>query len=206
LRTYEFMYIVDPELEQEALEELTSRIERMITDAGGEVLRLRSWGRRRLAFPIRRFHEGHYHVAYLQLEPSAIADLRGRLALAEEVIRYLLVRTEVVPGEAPGEAPSKEEALPVEEPEAEGPEAVELVPGEAPAEAPSEEEALPVEEPEAEGPEAVELVPGEAPAEAPSEEEALPVEEPEVEEPEAVELEPEGEDEGEDTAEEEVED
>lgn len=121
MRTYEFMYIVDPELEQEALEQLTSRIERLIADAGGQVLQLRSWGRRRLAFPIRRFHEGHYHVAYLQLEPNSIADLRGRLALAEEVIRYLLVTTEVVPGEteAPGEAPSEEVALPVEEPEEE---------------------------------------------------------------------------------------
>jgi small subunit ribosomal protein S6 len=117
LRTYEFMYIVDPDLEQEALEQLTSRIERMITEAGGEVLRLRSWGRRRLAYPIGRFREGHYHVAYLQVEPSAIVDLRGRLALAEEVIRYLLVRTEVVPGEAPEEAPREEEAPPAEETE-----------------------------------------------------------------------------------------
>jgi small subunit ribosomal protein S6 len=117
LRTYEFMYIVDPELEQEALEQLNSRIERMVTDAGGDVLRLRSWGRRRLAFPIRRFHEGHYHVAYLQLDPSSIADLRGRLALAEELIRYLLVRTEVVPAEAEAEKPPEEVALPVEETE-----------------------------------------------------------------------------------------
>jgi len=118
LRTYEFMYIVNPELEQEALEQLTSRIEQMIAAAGGQVLQLRSWGRRRLAFPIRRFHEGHYHVAYLQLEPNAIGDLRGRLALTEEVIRYLLVRTEVVPpGEAPEAVPSKEVALPVEESE-----------------------------------------------------------------------------------------
>ncbi|HJX37478.1 MAG TPA: 30S ribosomal protein S6 [Anaerolineae bacterium] len=118
MRTYEFMYIVNPELEQEALEQLTSRIEQMIAAAGGQVLQLRSWGRRRLAFPIRRFHEGHYHVAYLQLEPNAIGDLRGRLALTEEVIRYLLVRTEVVPpGEAPEEVPGEEVALPVEESE-----------------------------------------------------------------------------------------
>ena len=118
MRTYEFMYIVNPELEQEALEQLTSRIEQMIAAAGGQVLQVRSCARRRLAFPIRRFHEGRYHVAYLQLEPNAIGDLRGRLALTEEVIRYLLVRTEVVPpGEAPEAVPSKEVALPVEESE-----------------------------------------------------------------------------------------
>ncbi len=109
MRTYEFMYIVNPELEQEALEQLTSRIEQMIAGGGGEVLRLRSWGRRRLAYPIRRFHEGHYHVAHFQLEPGAIADLRGRLGLTEEVIRYLLIRADEVPDTTPEEVPSDEE-------------------------------------------------------------------------------------------------
>jgi small subunit ribosomal protein S6 len=97
LRYYEFVYIVSPEVEEEDLETVTTRVGQMIVDGGGEVVRLQSWGRRRLAYPIRRFREGHYLVAHIQMEPEAISGLKGKLALTEEVIRYLLVKTDTVP-------------------------------------------------------------------------------------------------------------
>ncbi|MGB9300461.1 MAG: 30S ribosomal protein S6, partial [Anaerolineae bacterium] len=80
MRYYEFMYIVNPEIEADDLQEVTARVGQMIADGGGEVLRLESWGRRRLAYPIRKFREGHYIVAYIQLDPEAVAGLKGRLA------------------------------------------------------------------------------------------------------------------------------
>lgn len=139
MRNYEFVYIISPEVEEEDLQGVTERIGRMIADGGGEVVRLDSWGRRRLAYPIRRFREGHYMVAQIQLEGSAISELRARLALTDEVIRYLLVRAEEV---APAEArrheeppPDQEEVEPEEEPVEE---LGEVEPGEEPM---SEEEA-----------------------------------------------------------------
>ena len=108
MRYYEFMYIVNPEIEADDLQEVTARVGQMIADGGGEVLRLESWGRRRLAYPIRRFREGHYIVAYIQLDPEAIAGLKGRLALTEEVIRYLLVKTEEIPTQAAPTVPREE--------------------------------------------------------------------------------------------------
>ena len=120
MRNYEFVYIISPEVEEEDLQGVTERVGRMIADGGGEVLRLDSWGRRRLAYPIRRFREGHYVVAQIQLEGGAISELRARLALTEEVIRYLLVRAEeVTPVEArPHEEPppDQKEVEPEEEP------------------------------------------------------------------------------------------
>jgi small subunit ribosomal protein S6 len=104
----------------------------MIVDRGGQVLHLEAWGRRRLAYPIQKFHEGHYMVAQVQLEPGTISELKERLALNEEVIRYLLVRTEDKPVEPlaaqPPEEPLQEE--PEEEPQQkeieEGPEQEEV--------------------------------------------------------------------------------
>jgi small subunit ribosomal protein S6 len=116
LRYYEFVYIVSPEVEEEDLEKVTARVGQMIVDGGGEVLRLESWGRRRLAYPIRRFREGHYLLAHIQMEPEAISGLRGRLALTEEVIRYLLVKTDTVPAQA-GRAVSPPEPVALEEEE-----------------------------------------------------------------------------------------
>lgn len=126
MRNYEFMYIVSPEVEAEDLEQITDKVGQMIADVGGEVLRLASWTRRRLAYPIRKFHEGHYVLTHLQMEPQALSGLRARLALTEEVIRYLLVRTEELP---PAPAPTESQTAPTppepeEEPEEEetGPE------------------------------------------------------------------------------------
>jgi small subunit ribosomal protein S6 len=163
------MYIVSPEVEEENLETLTTKVEQMITDGGGETLRLQSWGRRRLAYPIRNFREGHYILVHLQLEPAAISELKSKLALTEEVIRYLLIRTDEIPAPvAPKEPTRAEQAeeMQVEEPAEES--------SEEPAEEPSEE---PAEEPSEESAEE----PSEEPAEEPSEE---PVEE--LTEPEAA--------------------
>lgn len=124
MRYYEFMYIVNPEVEADDLQEVTARLGQMIADGGGEVLRLESWGRRRLAYPIRRYHEGHYVVAYIQLDPEAIAGLKGRLALTEEVIRYLLVKIDAIPSEAaptvPREEPERARRAPDDEDEERG--------------------------------------------------------------------------------------
>ena len=124
MRDYEFVYIVSPEVEEEDFEKVTARVGQMIVDGGGEVVRLESWGRRRLAYPIRKFREGHYVVAHIQMDPEAISGLKDRLGLTEEVIRYLLVKTDALPVEAvpavsppePGDLDQAEEEEPEEEP------------------------------------------------------------------------------------------
>jgi small subunit ribosomal protein S6 len=94
LRNYEFVYILSPEVEEENLEAATEKINQMIASGGGEVLQLDSWGRRRLAYPIRNFLDGHYMIAQIQLDPGALPELRRSLGLTEEVIRYLLIKTD----------------------------------------------------------------------------------------------------------------
>jgi small subunit ribosomal protein S6 len=143
LRSYEFMYIVSPEVEHEDLENVTARIGQMIAERGGEVLRLESWGRRRLAYPIRRFREGYYIVAHIQLEPAAISDLQARLGLAEEVIRYLLVKADEIPAAVAPAVPPEEAAIPEESDEED-----EEKPAQEPAEELTEPEAPTQEETE----------------------------------------------------------
>jgi small subunit ribosomal protein S6 len=99
LRKYEFAYIISPDIEEENLESVTEKVGELITRGGGRVLRLDSWGRRRLAYPIEKFREGHYILAQVELEPRAISELKRTLGLTEEVIRYLLVRIDEEPRE-----------------------------------------------------------------------------------------------------------
>lgn len=133
MRNYELVYIISPEIEEEDLESVTDKVGQMLADGGGQMLHLDAWGRRRLAYPIRNFGEGHYMVAQVQLEPETISELKGKLGLTEEVIRYLLVKVDEKKAAALAAEPQEEplpeeaEAQPQEEPveEQEAPEEAE---------------------------------------------------------------------------------
>lgn len=108
MRNYELVYILRPDLEDENLESVTAKIEELITASGGQVLQVDSWGLRRLAYSIQRFGEGYYVLAKINLRTEAILELRRGLGLTEEVIRYLLIRTDEEEGELAEPAPEEE--------------------------------------------------------------------------------------------------
>jgi small subunit ribosomal protein S6 len=72
-------------------------VSKVILDRGGEVKDVDQWGRRRLAYPIRRFQDGFYAVFHFVSEPTDIRPLERNLDLAEDVLRHLVVRREEVP-------------------------------------------------------------------------------------------------------------
>ena len=122
LRTYELMYIAQPDLDEEGLEAVLAQMLGIITDNGGELVRTEHMGKRRLAYPIRRHSQGYYELVYANLEHTAIAELERGLKLSEDVIRHLLIRLDEEMEAAPVEAAPVEaapvEAAPVDEPEA----------------------------------------------------------------------------------------
>ncbi|MBN1400104.1 MAG: 30S ribosomal protein S6 [Anaerolineae bacterium] len=96
MRAYELIFIGDPELDQEALDALVERVQGIITANGGELIKVESMGRRRLAYPIKRRREGHYMLIHAGLDNAAIAELQRGLRLAEDVLRHMLVRLDEV--------------------------------------------------------------------------------------------------------------
>ena len=94
MRDYELMVVLDPNLDEAAIEALNARIQALVTQRGGVVDHVDSWGRKRLAYPIKRFRDGVYILSRLQLQPTAAAEIERALKLNESVIRHLLVRSE----------------------------------------------------------------------------------------------------------------
>src|SRR4051812_27407608 len=89
------MVVLDPNLDETALEAMTTRIETLISQRGGAITEnVDGWGRRRLAYPIGRNRDGYYVLNRMQLPPNAAAEIERALKLNESVIRHLLVRTE----------------------------------------------------------------------------------------------------------------
>ena len=91
MHKYELTYIVRPDLEDEAAPSVYETVNQWITAGDGSVDEPEVWGRRRLAYPIRNFHEGTYVLQRFQLPPEQITELERNLKLSEDVIRYLVV-------------------------------------------------------------------------------------------------------------------
>jgi small subunit ribosomal protein S6 len=94
LRKYEIMVIVDAEADEETVGRVVERIKAILSEHQGEVGAVDQWGRRKLAYEIDRKAEGQYIVVPFQAEPSALAELDRVLSLADEVVRFKIVRTE----------------------------------------------------------------------------------------------------------------
>ena len=94
MRDYELMVVLDPNLDDGAIDALNTRIQTMSTQRGGTIENVDVWGRRRLAYPIGRYRDGVYILYRMQLPPNAAAEIERALKLTESVIRHLLVRAE----------------------------------------------------------------------------------------------------------------
>jgi small subunit ribosomal protein S6 len=88
------MLIVHPDLDDSAFKELVDKVKGWITDSGGQVPKVDLWGKRQLAYPIRKQKEGQYVLIHSQLEPSHCVELERNLRIQEPVLRYLLAAQE----------------------------------------------------------------------------------------------------------------
>jgi small subunit ribosomal protein S6 len=94
MRRYELMLVLRPDVPDERSQALIDRTTRQLVAAGGQIVKVAPWGRRRLAYSIDRYREGSYHIVLFEAPPEAIADLERGLLITEEVLRHLVVRVE----------------------------------------------------------------------------------------------------------------
>jgi small subunit ribosomal protein S6 len=93
LREYELVVIVRPDVADDDVPDMLDRlIRRSVESRGGEVQDVNQWGRRKLAYPIKRHLEGNYVITQLRLDPQKTRELEQGLMLSEEVLRHLLIR------------------------------------------------------------------------------------------------------------------
>src|SRR3954469_1646796 len=93
-RTYELMFIVRPDMTDEDLDKLISTLQSVVPPSGGNVLKVEKMGKRRLAYTVRRFHDGIYVLLVLEGGGPVIHELERRLRVTEPVIKFLTVRVD----------------------------------------------------------------------------------------------------------------
>ena len=100
MRRYELMLVIRPDVADDKSQALVDRTTRGISAAGGQIVKVAPWGRRRLAYPIDRHREGSYHIILFEAPSEAIVELEHTLLITEEVLRHLITRVER-PAKAP---------------------------------------------------------------------------------------------------------
>jgi len=91
VRQYELIFIVHPDLDDDALNEVIDRVSSWISDEDGEITNTELWGKRKLAYPIRKQPEGFYVVMQTKMILTADSQLERNLSYLEPVMRYSII-------------------------------------------------------------------------------------------------------------------
>lgn len=94
MRQYELVVLLHPDLEIDADTPIT-KIEKLVEQAGGKVIKRDNWGKKRLAYRINKQDFAVYVYFEVSVSPAGVATLENALRLTEEVLRHLLVSHEV---------------------------------------------------------------------------------------------------------------
>lgn len=119
-RDYELGFILQPEVNEEQTRTILERIEQIVTNYGGQVMRVNQWGRRRLAYPIEHNRDGFYVFIDMILTPETVSELDRTLKVSEEVLRHLIKKrdSKVVQKEREARANAAQTPAPTAEGEA----------------------------------------------------------------------------------------
>ena len=94
MRAYELMVILDPEIDERTVAPSMEKYLQQVTAAKGSVEKVDIWGKRRLAYEIKKQSEGIYVVANFNATPAATAELERQLGLSEAVLRTKVLRSD----------------------------------------------------------------------------------------------------------------
>ncbi|KAA3647936.1 MAG: 30S ribosomal protein S6 [Chloroflexi bacterium] len=94
MRNYEVVVIVHPDLDESAFGEVVELVKGWITEDGGTITNVDVWGKRRMAYEIRKQREGQYVLIHTEMQPEAQAELERKLRLQEPIMRFMVTRVE----------------------------------------------------------------------------------------------------------------
>jgi small subunit ribosomal protein S6 len=115
MRAYELVVLLHPDLEID-IDTPVAKIEKLVSGIGGKITKRDNWGKKRLAYPVKKQQFGIYVYFELELEPTAVRELESQLLITEEVIRFLIVSKLVL--QRPSKAAARTRSTKVARPEA----------------------------------------------------------------------------------------
>ncbi|MGQ9509504.1 MAG: 30S ribosomal protein S6 [Thermodesulfobacteriota bacterium] len=113
MRKYETIFILNPDLEQEQTQSAIEKVKEIITQGNGEILKFEDWGKRKLAYQVRKKSKGHYILIHFSGTPTILSELERNYRVMDSIIKFIIVRLDekkAIPEEIsiPEELPDEE--------------------------------------------------------------------------------------------------
>jgi small subunit ribosomal protein S6 len=89
---YELVFIVNPDISDGDVPKAIDKVTELINKLDGSVTETNQWGRKKLAFPIRKYNEGNYVLSKVALKQNTLKELESTLLMSEDILRHLLIR------------------------------------------------------------------------------------------------------------------
>ena len=119
MRKYETIFILNPDLDEEQTQPTIEKVKGIITQGSGEILKAEDWGKRKLAYEVKKKDKGHYVLIHFSGPPTLLSELERNFRVMDAVIKYQSVRLDErqasstespLPEEPPEEEPAAEES------------------------------------------------------------------------------------------------
>ncbi len=94
MNKYELALVLSPLLDEENLKLELEKVQALVTRFGGTIEKVDNWGKKRLAYPIKKQNEGFFYFIAFQAEGTTPAEIESRIRIMENVYRYLIIRTD----------------------------------------------------------------------------------------------------------------
>ena len=92
MRDYELVSIISPEVDEEGISKMIEKLDKSISSRGGTVSETNNWGKKKLAYPLKKFMEGNYVLTRFKLEPKSINEVEAEIKASEDILRHLVVK------------------------------------------------------------------------------------------------------------------
>jgi small subunit ribosomal protein S6 len=92
MHDYELVAIISPEADEDEVSKIVDRLTQSINSRGGVVGEIKNWGKRKLAYPVKKFVEADYILARFKLMPKLIRELESEIGTFGDILRYLVVK------------------------------------------------------------------------------------------------------------------
>ena len=92
MRRYETIYIANPNLDDEALKEVVTKFSDLIKKQKGSIVKIDAWGKRKMAYEVKRFDKGHYVLLDFCGLPEMVTELERNLKLDDRILKYSTVK------------------------------------------------------------------------------------------------------------------
>ena len=91
MRNYECIFILKPEMEEEAIQQAIDRYAGIVANGQGEMVSIDKWGKRRLAYEIKDLFEGYYVLMNFKSEPAVVKELDRVMKISDDMLRFMII-------------------------------------------------------------------------------------------------------------------